>query len=167
VLAILSLVGGLVQLPHLFGGHNYLNEFLGGAKIPAIVHEGMATKELSLLAGTVVGLLIIFIVTRKLYAVKEFDGNYTGFKKLLANKWYVDELYDAIIVKPIDALSGLLDKFAERRGIDGVVNGVGKTVRWGGDRLRLLQSGQVGFYIFIMVLGIVILFTLSFFVINK
>jgi len=168
VLALLSLFGGLVQLPHLFGGHNYLNEFLGGANIPAIVHEGegMATKELSLLAGTVIGLLVIFIVTRKLYSVKEFDGNYTGFKKLLANKWYVDELYDAIILKPIGALSGLLDKFAERRGIDGVVNGVGKTVRWGGDRLRLLQSGQVGFYIFIMVLGIVILFTLSFFVIK-
>ena len=82
---------------------------------------------------------------------------------MLANKWYVDELYDAVIVKPIEALSRLLDKFVEKRGIDGIVNGVGKTVRWGGDRLRLLQSGQVGFYIFIMVLGIVVLFTVSFF----
>ena len=75
----------------------------------------------------------------------------------------MDELYDAILIKPIAAFSRLLDKYAERAGIDGVVNGVGKTVRWGGDRLRLLQSGHVGFYIFIMVLGIVVLFTLSFF----
>ena len=69
-------------------------------------------------------------------------------------------------MKPLKALSDLLDKFVERQGIDGVVNGVGKTVRWGGDRLRLLQSGQVGFYIFIMVLGIVSLFAISFFIVK-
>jgi NADH-quinone oxidoreductase subunit L len=67
------------------------------------------------------------------------------------------------VVRPIEGLSKVLDKFAEKKGIDGIVNGVGKTVKWGGDRFRLLQSGHVGFYIFIMVLGIVVLFTLSFF----
>jgi len=72
-------------------------------------------------------------------------------------------LYDAIIVKPLAMLSDVMDKYAERKGIDGVVNGVGKTVKWGGYKLRLLQSGQVGFYIFIMVMGIVMLFALSFF----
>ena len=87
----------------------------------------------------------------------------TGLNKALENKWYIDELYDAAIVKPIEALSNLLDRFAERMGIDGAVNGVGKTVKWGGDRLRMLQTGQVGFYIFVMVLGMVALFTLSFF----
>jgi NADH-quinone oxidoreductase subunit L len=165
VLALLSLFGGLVQFPHLFGGHDYLNEFLGGAKIPAYVHEDAMTntKELTLLGGTVLGLLIVFIATRKLFAVSKFEGVYGGFKKVLANKWYIDELYDAIVVKPIAVLSRLLDKYAEKNGIDGIVNGVGKTVRWGGDRMRLLQTGQVGFYIFIMVLGIVVLFTLSFF----
>jgi NADH-quinone oxidoreductase subunit L len=165
VLAILALFGGFVQLPHLFGGHDFLNDFLAGAKIPAFIHEDAmtATKELMLLGATVLGLLIIYFATRKSFAVKEFNGNYTGFRKVLADKWYIDELYDAIIVRPIEALSRLLDKFAERRGIDGIVNGVGKTVRWGGDRLRLLQSGQVGFYIFIMVMGIVVLFTISFF----
>ena len=164
-LALLSLVGGLVQFPHLFGGHDFLNEFLGKAGIPAFVHEDAmtTTKELTLLGATVVGLLAIFIITRKLFAVEKFEGVYSGSKKVLANKWYIDELYDAVIVKPIAAFSRVLDKYAERSGIDGLVNGVGKTVRWGGDRLRLLQSGHVGFYIFIMVLGIVVLFTLSFF----
>jgi NADH-quinone oxidoreductase subunit L len=82
---------------------------------------------------------------------------------VLENKWYVDELYDAVIVKPIQGLSSLLDKFVERSGIDGVVNGVGKVVRWGSERIRLLQTGQVGFYIFVMVLGIIALFSLSVF----
>lgn len=165
VLALLSLVGGLVQLPHLFGGHDFLNEYLAKANIPALIHEdaGANFRELTLLGATCLGLLIIFIATRKMFAVSSFDGEYSGFKKVLANKWYVDELYNAIVLKPIEALSRVLDAFVEKRGIDGIVNGVGKTVRWGGDRLRLLQSGQVGFYIFIMVLGIVVLFTISFF----
>ena len=165
ILAIFSLVGGFVQLPHLFGGHDYLNQYLGKAGVPAILHEGpgVEIKEWTLFGATCVGLLIIFLATKKLFAVSQFDGNYTGFKNILANKWYIDELYDAVVVKPIGALSRLMDKFVEKSGIDGIVNGVGKTVRWGGDRLRLLQTGQVGFYIFIMVLGIVALFTLSFF----
>jgi NADH-quinone oxidoreductase subunit L len=147
ILAILSLAAGFVQLPHTFGGHDFLNEFLGRAGIPAVVHEGpeIATREYSLLGATIIGLAIVIFATYKSYAVSHFEGKYAGFKKVLADKWYVDELYDAIIVRPIEALSGLLDKFAERRGIDGIVNGVGKTVRWGGDRLRMLQSGQVGY----------------------
>lgn len=162
VLAVLSLVAGFVQLPHLFGGHPYLNEFLVASGVPAIMPEG-EQAEISLLIGTVIGLLVIFIACRKAYAVESFDGEYSGFKKVLANKWYVDELYDAVIVRPIAKLSQLLDRFVERSGIDGIVNGVGKSVRWGSDRVRMLQSGQVGFYIFVMVLGITVLFALSFF----
>ena len=86
-----------------------------------------------------------------------------GLNKVLENKWYVDELYDAIIVRPIEALSRFADKYMERLGIDGLVNGVGKTVRYGSDRMRMLQTGQVGFYIFVMVIGMVAIFALSFF----
>jgi NADH-quinone oxidoreductase subunit L len=166
VLAVLSVAGGFVQLPHLFGGHPYLNEFLGTAGVPALTHEAdaaLAMKEYSLLGGTVVGLLIIFLVTRKIFAVNSFEGKYTGFKKMLADKWYVDELYDGLIVKPLTRISDLGYRFVERVGIDGIVNGVGKGVRWSSDRVRLLQTGQVGFYIFVMVIGMTLLFALGFF----
>lgn len=165
VLAILSAIGGFVQLPHLFGGHPYLNEFLAHAGVPAAEHSNidLTNAEYGLLGGTVVGLLIIFFLTKKLFVVDKFNGVYTGFKKVLADKWYIDELYDAVIVQPIAKLSGLLDRFAERKGIDGLVNGVGKTVRWSSNRVRLIQSGQVGFYIFIMVIGMTVLFALSYF----
>lgn len=165
ILAVLSLVAGFVQLPHLFGGHPYLNEYLGLSGVPAVIHEGHGVEimEYSLLGGTVVVLLIVFFLTKKMFAVDKFKGEYTGVEKLPANKWYVDELYNAIIVKPIAKLSELMDRFVERMGIDGLVNGVGKTVRWGGDRVRLLQTGQVGFYIFAMVIGMTILFALSYF----
>jgi len=166
VLAILSLVGGFVQLPELFGGHDYLNQFLAKSGVPALVHEeggSMVTSEYYLLGGTVIGLAIIIFATARSFAVDKFEGRYTGLKKFFADKWYIDELYDAVIVRPLEGLSKILDKYVERMGIDGIVNGVGKTVRWGSDRVRLIQTGQVGFYIFAMVIGITILFALSFF----
>jgi len=165
VLAILSVFAGVVQIPHVFGGHDYLNEFLGKSGVPAIIHEGAeaATKEYYLLGGTIIGLLAIFLATRKAFAVDKFEGKYTGFKNVLANKWYIDELYDAIIVRPLQAWSAFCDKVVERLGIDGLVNGVGKSVRWGSDRIRLLQSGQVGTYIFVMVIGMIVLFAITYF----
>ena len=55
------------------------------------------------------------------------------------------------------------DASTARLGIDGAVNGVGKLVNWSSGKVRLVQSGQVGFYIFAMVLGITVLFAISFF----
>ena len=116
-----------------------------------------------MLMGLSTGLVIIMIIVAYTRTKKpDFTPN-SGLAKVLEDKWYVDELYDAIIVRPIEGLSNILNKFVEKMGIDGAVNGVGKTVRWGGDRIRLLQSGQVGFYIFAMVIGITLLFALSFF----
>jgi NADH-quinone oxidoreductase subunit L len=64
------------------------------------------------------------------------------------------------------ALSDALDRFVEKLGIDGIVNGIGRLVRWSSDRVRLLQTGQVGFYIFVMVIGMALLFAIRFFGLN-
>lgn len=164
VLALLSVIGGLVQLPHVFGGHPYFSEFLN----PVInttekADPSLATKELVILAATVIGLAIIYFFTRKYYAVDKINAEYTGFKKLLANKWYVDEIYDAIIVKPLNALAGFFKNIIEKSGIDGFVNGVGKAVNYGSRQLRLLQSGQTGAYILLMVVGMLVLFIIQLF----
>ena len=76
--------------------------------------------------------------------------------KVLENKWYIDELYDAIIVKPLDAIAGFFKNIIEKNIIDGGVNGVGKLVSYSSRQIRLLQSGQVGNYVLIMVLAIVV-----------
>lgn len=162
VLAILSIVGGYIGMPAVMSEHNALNEYLSPVVTNFGEHHLEHTTEWMLMGISVAVSVLMIIVAYTVNRKPNFAEN-TGLAKVLENKWYVDELYDAIIVRPIEAFSRMMDKFAERRGIDGLVNGVGKTVRWGGDRLRLLQSGQVGFYIFIMVLGIVVLFSLSFF----
>jgi NADH-quinone oxidoreductase subunit L len=87
----------------------------------------------------------------------------TGFGKVLENKWYVDELYDKIIVNPLHRFGGFLRSVMETKVIDGLVNGVGRVVNYGSRQLRLLQSGQVGSYILLMVLSMVVIFVIQFF----
>lgn len=165
VLAILSIVGGYVGLPAVMGHFHPLNDFLA----PVVTNHGIhhlehATEWMLMGLSTVLVIVMIFVaysVTKK----ANFAQN-TGIAKVLENKWYVDELYDAVIVRPIGALSGVLNKVIEKLGIDGIVNGVGKAVHAGSNRIRLIQNGQVGFYIFFMVLGITLLFAIGFFWIN-
>lgn len=162
ILAIFSVVGGYIGLPPVINEHHALTTFLSTSVTNAGAHELSHSTEWMLLGiSTIVAVVFSFAgfaANRKpVFAVN------TGLAKVLENKWYIDELYDAIVVRPLLALSSVFDRFVEKLGIDGLVNGVGKTVRWGGDRVRLLQTGQVGFYIFVMVIGITVLFALSFF----
>jgi NADH-quinone oxidoreductase subunit L len=77
------------------------------------------------------------------------------------NKYFIDEIYHAIIVRPLYALSHAFDIFIEKLGIDRIVNGFGEFVQEGSKTLRLLQNGSIGFYIFAMVIGILVLLTLT------
>jgi NADH-quinone oxidoreductase subunit L len=75
----------------------------------------------------------------------------------------VDELYRAIIIRPLNVL-GKFFVWLEKWVIDGAVNGTGRLVQYGGRQLRLLQSGQVGGYVLLMVIGILALFLVELFV---
>jgi len=117
-----------------------------------------------MLMAASVGLAIIAII----FAVNKFSKKpdlpeAEGAGKLLANKWYVDEMYDAIIVRPLGGLGKFLNNVVEKSGIDWIVNGVGKGVQYGSRQLRLLQNGQVGVYVLFMIAGMLILFILQFF----
>ena len=104
---------------------------------------------------------VIFAWSR--YSKKPELEDPQGFGKVLANKWYVDELYDAIIVRPLNALAKFLNNVLEKSIIDWIVNGIGRLVQYGSRQIRLLQSGQVGGYVLLMVIGVVILFVIQLF----
>jgi NADH-quinone oxidoreductase subunit L len=162
VLAILATVSGFVGLPEVFSEHHSLNEFLSTAVTNFGAHHLEHSNEYMLM-GLSVSLVAVMIVVAYLRTKSpNFQAN-TGLAKVLENKWYVDELYDAVVVNPIMKFSGFLDRIIERKGIDGGVNGVGKMVRWGADRMRLLQNGQVGAYLFAMVIGMVLIFVIGLF----
>ncbi len=169
VLAILSVVGGLIGIPEVMGGHNWLGNFLSSVIVGHGEghHAALSHSEEYTLMAAAMGLALLAILGAWRY-FKSYNAEKesSGLGKVMENKWYVDELYDAIIVKPLKALSAFLNNIIEKLGIDGLVNGVGKTVNWGGQQLRMLQNGQVGFYLFFMVIGMALLFILSVFIIN-
>lgn len=168
ILAIFSFAGGLVGIPEVLmhGGHQ-LNEFLAPVFAESTrrmtPHSIDHTLELILMFGLMAVILIVIILAwKKFSGYQKTDAEETGLGKVLQNKWYVDELYEAVITKPVNAFGKGLEKL-DRFGIDWVVNGVGRSVQYASRQFRLLQSGQVGSYILLMVLGMILLFVLQVF----
>ena len=163
ILAILAFAGGFVGIPEIFmKGGDKLTEFLSPV-IPAQQGEvvSSSTEMMLMVISTVLVLLVIVFAWfrfRKYQAVEE-----KGLGKFFENKWYVDELYEKIIVKPLNKLSAFFNNIFERSVIDALVNGVGKLVNYGSRQVRLLQSGQVGSYVLLMVLSMLLVFVIQFF----
>jgi len=162
VLAILAAVGGLLNIPHVFGGNEWLAHWLSGA--------GIAHHELLLDHNTefmLMGVSVLAALTAVWYAYTRYVKNAhvplpdEAKRSLLANlsyhKFYFDEIYDTVIRKPLDAFSAFFYRIVDKKIIDGFVNGLGWTAGEGSKGLRLLQTGNVGFYIFMMVIGIIAL----------
>ncbi len=168
ILALLSVVGGWVGIPEVFAANAHsLEHFLApifaeSAKIAEQHHLKASQEYLMMGVSTAAILLVSFYAMNRYKSYQLSEKENTGFAKVLEEKWYVDELYDKVIVNPLNSLAGFLKNVIEKSGIDGAVNGVGKLVGYGSRQMRLLQSGQVGNYILIMVLAIVVFFVVWF-----
>ncbi|RIV22186.1 NADH-quinone oxidoreductase subunit L [Fibrisoma montanum] len=171
-LAILSAAGGVLNLP----GGGWLSDFMaplfeGSRQVnPEAFAESTIdhSTEYILMAVSAGVALISGIIAYVMYvsrgAVPAPETTERSMpEQVVYNKYYVDEFYEAIIVRPIRGLGDALYSFGEFI-IDGVVNGVAWLVRAGSNQLRLLQNGSIGFYVFAMVLSIVAIIALRFFV---
>ena len=164
VLAFLSIIGGLVGIPELFAeGRDKLGEFLGRAGVSNISHGEVALSTEWMLVGITTAVAVIGIIIAWVRFRNYREEQPSALGRVLENKWYVDEFYDAIIVRPINRLSSFANTFFEKNGIDALVNGVGRLVNYSGRQLRWLQSGQVGSYVLLMVISMVLFFLLQFF----
>ncbi|MBT1698001.1 NADH-quinone oxidoreductase subunit L [Fulvivirgaceae bacterium PWU4] len=167
VLAVLSLVGGFMGVPEVLGGSHALNHFLdpvfAQSKALSEAHHHLDHNTEFTLMGTIVGLTLVMILIayfmyvrgRRVPAPDTVTLN--AAHKLVRNKYYIDELYNAVIVKPLNVLSKVFDSLVEKLVIDNIVNGTGKVVTWSSKTLRLIQTGNTAFYIFAMVISIIIL----------
>jgi NADH-quinone oxidoreductase subunit L len=163
VLAVLSIVGGFVGVPELF--------MHGGEKLSAFLAPVVGSKELHvehsvewILVGLTTGIAVVAILIAW-SRYRNYKEEQTGaFGKVLENKWYVDELYHAAVVRPVKGFGTMLNTYFERLGIDWIVNGVGRLVQYGGRQMRWLQSGQVGSYVLLMVISMVLFFLFQFFI---
>jgi NADH-quinone oxidoreductase subunit L len=156
-LAILAIPSALIGLLLGWGGHeSWFHDFTRSV-FPETHHEASGNVFLFMAISSVVGLAgIAFAWTRYSKRVPS-DEPTNALHKLLANKYYVDEVYNALIVQPIKNGSHfLLWRIVDNGIIDGIVNGVASIIRLIGGTLRRLQTGLVQSYIVSMVLGIVL-----------
>ena len=173
VLAILSVFGGLIGVPEVLGGHHWLAQFLSPVLVytKAVSGEAVPLDHATeyLLMGISVGAALLAIgiayvtyVSRKVLPISDAE-NRSFLSKLSYHKFYIDEVYEALITRPLDAISTFFYKVVDKLGIDGLVNGAGTTAKEASKTLRLIQTGNVGFYIFMMVAGIVALLIYGFY----
>jgi NADH-quinone oxidoreductase subunit L len=170
ILAVLSFVGGWVGVPQFMGGHNEVEHFLAPVmESTAIAGEEPATtvrvldpssrpeekptNEEWLLAGTSVAAALIGLFFAYLFYYKspELPDRITskmhGIYMMVLHKYYVDEGYGAIFVKPLLALSTVvLWRGVDQGVIDGLVNGAGAASQGVGNELRQMQSGNIRSY---------------------
>jgi NADH-quinone oxidoreductase subunit L len=165
ILAILSIFGGLLSLPHgIWHGpslanwlHSITPEVAG---TPREIHIALSTEVMIAAISTLIAIAGWFIA-RSLYKEKQlasdaaFERRAPGLARALENKWYVDELYAAIIVRPLAAISRFFWK-----GIDAVIDGIaamlGYIVRGSGDILRFFQTGNVRNYALMFFIGVIV-----------
>jgi len=83
---------------------------------------------------------------------------------LVYNKYYIDEIYDTIIVRPVMWMSATFHRVVDLKVVDGIVNGFGKLTTYSSRTLRYAQSGAIGFYLTVMVLSIALILFLNFFI---
>ncbi len=172
ILAALSIVGGFVGIPEVLMGSNKIGEFLNpvfaGSNALLEVHHLDHTTEYALM-GTVITLTLVMIIIAYVMYIKNNsvpaseETKIGAAHNLVYRKYLIDELYHAVIVKPLYWISAILHNIIDKFGIDGMVNSFGNIVIGGSKVTRLLQAGNIGFYIFIMVLSIVVLLTSVFF----
>jgi len=183
ILAVLSLIGGYVGVPHILGGANHVHEFLapvlGGGAEPGKAYAGItllsqawassgeggghsAALELLMMAVSVViafigiGIAYLFYVKNPALP-KLLAEKQKGLYKLVFNKYYIDELYEILFINSLKQLGIGLWRGFDDFIIDGTVNGIAYLFGWLSSVIRRVQTGLVQNYAFSMVIGGVII----------
>jgi NADH-quinone oxidoreductase subunit L len=170
ILAALSIVGGFIGFPHELGHQLHLHHWLDGFLATSIKTgkiEMTLTTELILMAITIILILAVILIARTMFVSKNKvpesdEAAMPLWKEVIYYKYYIDEIYEAVVVKPLNRISGLLYHYIEKSGIDAMVNGIGTSVVNWSQLLRLSQTGGLGFYVMAMVISILVLIILMF-----
>jgi len=168
VLGVLSVVGGWIGIPSVLGGGENFDKFLepafenAQAKMSSVFFTDASTEYMLMIVSVLLcigGIYLAYAAYRKRPELSAKLRRSVGdFYEILLNKYYIDEIFQAIVVRPLVFVS---DRYL-RRGldeivIDGTVNGVGRIVGFFGKILRRVQTGFVQNYALIFVIGIIII----------
>jgi NADH-quinone oxidoreductase subunit L len=164
VLAGLSVVGGFIGIPEVFHGTHFLKGFLEpvfkASEMRMIPGHLDHSTEYALMAvamlSAIISIYVAYVRYVKTKAIPAPES--TALKplhKLIYNKYYIDEVYDFLITKPLNGISQFFGKIFDKQIIDGGVNLTGSAFTESSGLLKYMQTGNIGFYLLAMVLGII------------
>jgi NADH-quinone oxidoreductase subunit L len=174
VLAVLSVVGGWVGIPHIFGVTNHFEHWLepvmAGPSHEAAAHALAASgadtgMEWLLMVLSVVLVLAAIFAARKIYSTSpdlatRLREKFSGLHHVLLNKYYIDEFYQAAVVRPVVGGSIFLWKIVDVVLIDGLINSTAIVYSDISQLLRRVQTGRIRSYATVFVFGAVIVLAL-------
>ena len=163
ILAVLALIGGTINLP----GSNWLNHFLEPILTTKHEEHSLGAQEYMLmgiaLAGAVFGILWAYSKYIKQEFVPSEDADIKGFSKTIYHKYYVDEFYTFIIVRPLNSLSNFFRTTLEP-ALGKVVFSFGTVANGMATQGKKLQTGSIGLYLFVFVIGVLAIISYLFIV---
>lgn len=155
VLAVLAFSGGMLNMPEIFYGNKWLTNFLS----PQLAVRASHTDHLLEWALIFISLSGIILVS--LFAYFKFIKNIetknqqsTRLGQWMSSGYFVDEIYSAVITKPVHKLSDFLYSVFDLKVLDGAVNKTGKTALNISGILKETQNGNISYYLFAMALGV-------------
>lgn len=162
ILAFLAIVGGFVGWPHALGGADWFAEFLMPVwpEMPHGSHGAMSTEwslmalALGLGVGGIFGARHIYLSHPE--KATALATRFAGIHNILKNKYWVDEIYEMLIVMPVMGISKGLWRFVDVVVIDGIANGMGRLTARIGKLGTLMQTGTIRNYILVFTLGAVL-----------
>ena len=153
ILATLAAIGGAISLP----GHSWLNHYLAPLFKKHEAHhlDGQAYMLMAIATvGALVGIGIAYSKYLKKKEIPVADSEVQGLHKVLSNKYYLDEIYMATIVKPIYMISNFAKKYVEKF-ISKAVIGLGGATYALSIKGKKIQNGNIGVYLFAFIFGMV------------
>ncbi|UCE24066.1 MAG: NADH-quinone oxidoreductase subunit L [Candidatus Zixiibacteriota bacterium] len=171
ILAVFSVIGGLVGMPHIFGVTNYFEHWLEpvmaqGQQAPAshalAAGGGDTGAEWGLMLASVALVLVSIyfayvVYNKRTELATSLRERFSALHKVLLNKYYIDEFYGAVVVRPVVYFSLFMWKVFDVVVIDGFLNGLASRYEEVSDFVRTGQTGRVRTYATVFVFGVVVI----------
>ena len=165
ILAVLSVIGGLLGLPELIGAKNWIGHYLDNV-ILIKTYLGLShSTEWMLMGIAVAGAVASIYFAYQLFVINEVlpvedEAELKWWQKIIYHKFYVDELYDFIIRRPIDFLGKVVDKFFEKMVFNGINDSISSITLFLGEWVRKIHIGNIAYYIMAMTISIIVILSM-------
>ncbi len=156
ILAVLATFGGFLGVPHILGGHNYLEHLLHGI-VPESQGHGSEGLEWALMLVSVATAGGCLFLSKVLFLDKPQEKTEGPLAAFLYNSYYLNEFYDSVVVRPLNRLATFLWKVIDVVVIDGAVLLTATVAKAGGSTLRKIHTGRLEHYLIFLMVGMLAL----------